>query len=141
MLLIPFFGDQHRNAHRITVAGYGRILNYYDITEESFTEEITAMISNKAYLSKARETSAIFKDNIMHPMDEAVFWIEHVAKFNGAKHLKSHAAQMCWFTYLSLDIIFANLLVAFAVFLVLCAIIKNLCCKSKSQQDSQKKRN
>ena len=141
LLLIPFFGDQFRNAHRISVAGYGRMLNHREITEETFTAAITELVSNKEYLAKAKETSAVFKDNIVQPMDEAMYWIEYVAKFKGAKHLKSHAVHMCWFSYLLLDVILVNLLAVLAVFFVLRALIKKLCCKSKSQTDSAKKRN
>lgn len=71
-----------------------------------------------------------------------MFWIEHVAKFKGAKHLKSHAAKMCWFTYLLLDVILVNLLAVFAVLFILRTLFKKLCCKTKSQKkDSEKKRN
>lgn len=139
LLLIPFFGDQHRNAHRISLAGYGRMLSYDEITEKTFTEAITEMISNDRYLAKAKETSAIFKDNIVSPMSEAMFWIEHVAKFKGAKHLKSHATQMSWFTYLLLDIILVNLLAVLAALFVLRAIVRRLCCKAKSQKNLEKK--
>lgn len=139
LLLIPFFGDQFRNAHRISQAGYGVMLNHREITEESFTKAITQLISNQQYLKKAKETSEIFNDNLVKPMDEAMYWIEHVAKFKGAKHLKSHAAQMSWFTYLLFDVILLNLLALAVVYLVLRAIIKKLCCKSKSSTNLEKK--
>lgn len=133
LVLIPFMGDQFRNAQRIATAGYGKLLKHRDITDESFEKAITEIISNKSYLDKAKETSAIYRNNLVKPMDEAMFWIEHVAKFKGAKHLKSHAVHMSWFTYLLLDVILVNLLGVIAVFLILRATIRKLCCKTKTK--------
>lgn len=88
MLLIPFFGDQNRNAHRITAAGYGKLLTLAEITKDSLSAALAEMISNDSFLAKAKQTSAIFKDNLVHPMDEAMFWIEHVSKFKGAEYFQ-----------------------------------------------------
>lgn len=33
-LLIPFFGDQFRNAHRVKLGGYGEFLSHTEITEQ-----------------------------------------------------------------------------------------------------------
>lgn len=117
------------------------MLDNREITEETFSKAVNQIISNESYLIKAKETSAIFKDNIAHPMDVAMYWIEYVAKFKGAKHLKSHAVQMSWFTYLLLDVLLVNLLAVFAVFFVLRMIFRKLCCKAKPQKDLKKKRN
>lgn len=141
LLVIPFFGDQFRNAHRVSSAGYGKILKYNDISEESFMKYIKGMINDKSYSTKAKHTSAVFKDNILHPLDEAVFWIEHVAKFKGAKHLKSHAIEMSWFTYLSLDVIFANLLGILIGFTVLFHLVKALFRKKNSVTNLMEKLN
>lgn len=91
-------------------------------------------------MEKAKQTSAIFKDNIVHPMEEAMFWIEHVAKFKGAKHLKSHAANMSWFTYLLLDVLLVNILAGLVFVLILRALFKKLFGKSKTVQIANKKK-
>lgn len=111
ILAIPFFGDQFRNAHRIMASGNGQLLHYNQITIESFSKAITEITTKATYQQQAKYMSDTFNDNAVHPMDEAMFWIEHVAKFNGAKHLKSHAIHMSWFTYLLLDIVMINALV------------------------------
>lgn len=126
LLLIPFFGDQFRNAIRIDASGHGKSIQHRDITKESFSKAINEIISNKAYLNKVKETSAIFQHNLVHPMDEAMYWIEYVAKFKGAKHLKSHAAYISWFTYLLLDVILVTLFGAFVILLVIYALVKDL---------------
>lgn len=141
LLLIPFFGDQFRNAHRIYKAGYGNFLDHREITTHSFTKAINDIISNESYLMKAKQTSAVLKDNLIHPMDEAMFWIEHVAKFKGAKHLKSHAVNMSWLTFLCLDIFLVNLSILIIAFLMLRIIVKKMFKRKKPEETKTKKQN
>lgn len=124
ILAIPFFGDQFRNAYRIMVAGNGQFMHFNKITIESFTTAIIEITTNETYRQRAKYISNIFTDNAVHPMDEAMFWIEHVAKFKGAMHLKSHARRMSWFTYLMLDIIVVDVLTVLIVSIVLFYAIK-----------------
>lgn len=134
LLLIPFFGDQHRNAHRIATAGYGKFIPFSEVTKESMSERISELINDKTFLFKAKQTSEIFKNNPVHPMDEALFWIEYVCKFKGAKHLKSHAVNMPWFTYLLLDIFIVNWFGLLIVIFTLFYLIKKLFAKKKTDQ-------
>lgn len=141
LLLIPFFGDQFRNAFRVETAGYGKFMSIHDLTKESFSNTINELVSNESYMTKAKETSAIFKDNLVHPMDEAIFWIEHVCKFKGAKHLKSHAVNMSWFTYLSLDILLVNIVIFFAFILFIRSALRKLFSRKSANFDTNKKHN
>lgn len=141
LLVIPFFGDQHRNAHRIVSGGYGKSLGFSEITKETFSAKIQELISDKSYFNRAKYTSAIFNDNLISPMDEAMFWIEHVAKFKGAKHLKSHAVHMTWFTYFSIDILIAHVIVVFSVLFGTIFLMWKLFATKKIQQPSTKKQN
>lgn len=119
LLVIPFFGDQHRNAMRATKSGYGKFLPFYEITNETLMESVQEMTTNQIYLQKAKEVSSIFKTNVVPPMDEAMFWIEYVCKFGGASHLKSGAVNMPLFSYLLLDILFgAAILIVFSLWLI-----------------------
>lgn len=49
----------------------------------------------------------------MTPHESVVFWTEYVLKYNGAKHLKTAAADMPLYQYLLLDIF------AFVIFIVI----------------------
>lgn len=141
LLLVPFFGDQFRNAHRIKMGGYGEFLNHHELTEQIVHAAINGIISNSNYLNKAKHTSAVFHENLVSPMDEAMFWIEHVAKFKGAKHLKSHAVNMSWFTYLLVDVFLVNLLAVLLVVFVLNRLIGMIFRrKTIVKKDSEKKR-
>lgn len=139
LLLIPFFGDQTRNAHRITWAGFGDYLTFDEVTKDSLSAKIKKLTADDSYLVRAKQTSAVFKDNLVHPMEEAMFWIEHVCKFKGAKHLKSHAVNMSWFSYLLIDVLIFNLMAGLIALYLPYVLIKKLFLTKKSGIDSEKK--
>ena len=142
IILILFLIYEQRNANRIARAGYGKFITFSTLNKEIFAKRINELVSDKSYLENAKQASAVFKDNIVHPMDEAMFWIEHVAKFKGAKHLKSHAVNMSWFTYLSLDVFIVDLLAISAViFALYYFIVKKLFTKKKIDKKIGKKEN
>ena len=49
ILAIPVFGDQHLNAKAAVKNGYGLMLPYPEITEESFTQNIREILNNPKY--------------------------------------------------------------------------------------------
>lgn len=139
MLVIPFVSDQYRNAHLIESKGYGKFMDFKDITLESLLRTLNEMLIDKKISNRAKEISAIFSDNMIHPMDEFIWWIDYVIKFRGAKHLKSHAMNMCWFTYLSLDLILVNVIVIMTLIFGIYFVIKKLCTKKKVIDKKQKR--
>lgn len=127
MLLTPLFGDQHRNSMRAMRAGYGKFFPFFDITNETLMSSVQDLLTNKSYLAKAQEVSSIFKANLVPPMQEAMFWIEYICQFSGAPHLKSHAVNMSWFSYLLFDVLFVALSAVF-VFFVTIRMVFRWCC-------------
>lgn len=127
-LITAFFGDQYRNAMRATRSGYAKYIPFFDITNQTLMDSIQEMIQNKSYLHRAKKVSSIFRANLVPPMQEAVFWIEYVCQFIDVPHLKSHAANMSWFVYLSLDIL-CLLLVLIVCLLLLLRLIFRCCCR------------
>lgn len=105
MLFIPFFADQRGNALRSERNGNGLTLPFAKITNETFSETLDEVLTNKAYVNRAKELAILFNDNLVHPMNESIYWIEHVMRSKGAKHLKSNAVNMPWYSVLLLDVI------------------------------------
>lgn len=138
LLMIPFVSEQFRNAKRAERAGYAKQLHFNELNTESLVSTIREMTTNKSYLNEAKYISEVFRDTAMHPLDEAVWWIEHVAKFRGAKHLKSNAVNMSWFTYLLLDV-FCGIIFGFlSIIFILYFIIKIV--KRKLNEKKKRKR-
>uniref|UniRef100_A0A336LLS6 UDP-glucuronosyltransferase n=1 Tax=Culicoides sonorensis TaxID=179676 RepID=A0A336LLS6_CULSO len=84
MFIIPFFNDQFKNAERSTREGYALTQKVHELNEKILMETIVELINNKKYIERAKEVQEIFKDNLMDPMDKAIYWIEYVAKHKKA---------------------------------------------------------
>lgn len=56
-------------------------------------EGILKVASNRenTYRDAARRRSSLLKDQPMGPRELAVWWVEHVAQYRGAEHLKNSA--------------------------------------------------
>lgn len=105
ILFMPFFGDQYHNSKAVIDKGFGNRILFSEITKVSLKSKLNEMLSNENYMKNAKKMSKILNDNLQSPLDEAMYWIEYAAKFDGAKHLKSPATKLSWFEYLSLDVI------------------------------------
>ena len=125
------------NALKSVSSGNALMLAFSDLTTESFSATLNEIVSNNAYYNRAKEIARLFNDNLVHPMDEAIFWIEYVMRSKGAKHLKSHAAYMNWFSYLLLDI----LIVPIAVIVLVYLAIKWILRATKSTDNKGDKKN
>ncbi|XP_062710991.1 UDP-glucosyltransferase 2-like [Aedes albopictus] len=135
-LFMPFFGDQHRNALRAVRSGYARKTMFVDITEETFTGEIKQMVDDKRYYSRAKEISTLFRDTLVNPMNESMFWMDYVVRHRGAVHLKSNAVNLSLVQYLLLDLLGA---VAVSIAVLICAVKMCCCRKAKTSTGKQKK--
>lgn len=124
MLFVPFFGDQMRNGLKATRAGYARTLLFKDLNKINFLSNITELLQNRSYSENAKIASSLFRDNIVSPLDEAVFWMEYAVRNKGAPHLKSASRYIPWYEYLLLDVFICAALLLFIVLFVIVKIIK-----------------
>lgn len=134
MLFIPFFGDQMRNALKSVASGNALMLSFSSISIDSFSAMLGEMLTNKMYFNRAKELARNFNDNLVHPLDEAMFWIEYVIRSNGAKHLKSNAVNMSLFSYLLLDIFLLPIAAILILYFVANAIFRTKKIKNNQQE-------
>eukprot|EP00099_Drosophila_melanogaster_P005248 NP_001246079.1 uncharacterized protein Dmel_CG10178, isoform B [Drosophila melanogaster] len=113
MLCVPLYGDQHRNTIKSVREGYARSLVFSKLTTDDLVRNIETLINDPQYKRSALEVSQRFRDNPIHPLDEATFWIEYIIRHRGARHLKSHGAFIPLHQYLLLDVLGCLLLGAF----------------------------
>jgi len=77
-----------------------------------------------------KELSAVIRNQPQSALDRAVYWTEYVIRHKGAPHLRSVAADLPWYQYLLLDVMFVlttgALLVTFIVYLTLRTLYKIL---------------
>ncbi|KAF5289141.1 hypothetical protein FQR65_LT02031 [Abscondita terminalis] len=120
ILGIPAFADQGMNVVRAEAAGYAKSIFFEDLNEEVLKTVVLEMLNNPSYKENAKRQSKIMKDQVMKPLDNAIFWIEYVIRHRGAPHLKSAALNLSWYQYHLLDV----MLVFFLILLTSLFIIK-----------------
>lgn len=59
-------------------------------------------------------------------MDVAIYWIEHVIKHNGARHLQHAGLKLSWFQYYLIDVIGFLIGIALVSLFVNCYIAKKI---------------
>ncbi|XP_045479551.1 UDP-glycosyltransferase UGT5-like [Harmonia axyridis] len=145
ILFLPFVGDQTTNSQEGKLAGYGDILKPDDITEETFRDKVNNMLKDPKYTKIVKSRSALMKEQPVTPMENAMFWIEHVIKYGGGKHLQNPGVHLTWYQLYMVDIyIFYTVVLLLLLVINIYAIkftirvVKKLLGKSK-QQKKQKK--
>lgn len=82
--------------------------------------ELTVWKQIFSYRQNAARISRIFRDRPQHPLDTAVYWVEYVLKYDGARHLRSPAHGLAWYQYLLLDV---ALFVAIFIYLIVLSVL------------------
>lgn len=101
---VPIYADQYNNLLQAENLGFGRILQYHDINEQSLQNHLDEVLRNDLYKIKALEVSRRFKDRPMSALDTAMFWIEYVIRHKGAEHMKNPAINLSWVAYTMVDV-------------------------------------
>lgn len=123
---------------RCVDAGYAEMLRFTEVTRDALVDKINQMWNVKKYELRAKEISSLFRDNLVDPMDEAMFWIEYTARHKGTeKVFKSHAADLPWYIYLHLDIVFVVLVIYWLLKRTVKFIV-NLLFRSEDDKQTQK---
>lgn len=71
--------------------GYALIMDLAGITINTLRKGILKVAANhnNSYREAAKERSVLLRDLPIGPTELATWWVEHVAKYKGADHLKS----------------------------------------------------
>ncbi|CAG4992038.1 unnamed protein product [Colias eurytheme] len=119
---MPVLGDQWYNAEKYVHHRIGLKLDLYTLTEESFENAIQTVIGDPSYKKNMLKLSAIMRDAPIKPLDNAIWWIEHVIK-HGGDHLRPPAMGLSWTEYYEINLLLSLLLIVLTfnitVFLVL----------------------
>uniref|UniRef100_A0A2S2P224 UDP-glucuronosyltransferase n=2 Tax=Schizaphis graminum TaxID=13262 RepID=A0A2S2P224_SCHGA len=119
---VPFFADQYLNMKIVEQKGYGKLVNFFEMTEESFGNATKEVLSNVMFKEMAKIQSQVFKDQPMKPLDRAVYWVEYVIRNGGAEHLKSDSLELNDVQYFLLDISLISLVLT-GLIIWLCSLV------------------
>lgn len=57
------------------------------------------------YRENIKKRSSLLRDTLVKPMDVAIYWVEHVLKYGGAKHLQHGGLKLRLYEFYLLDVI------------------------------------
>uniref|UniRef100_A0A1L8E1Y1 Putative udp-glucuronosyl and udp-glucosyl transferase n=1 Tax=Nyssomyia neivai TaxID=330878 RepID=A0A1L8E1Y1_9DIPT len=101
VLGIPMHGDQHYNMRLVQEAGFGRILRYDTLTEDTIREAVVDMLKNDTYRVNAARVSRQVQDNPVPVQEKAMHTIDMILRTGGARHLRSPSLDLSiWQLYL-----------------------------------------
>lgn len=103
---IPIFGDQFLNMARAEQNGYGKTVNYDELTESMLRAAIEQLLNDPHATMLIKDMSARYKDQPQLPLERAVYWVEHVTRHKGARYLRSASQELSFVQYHNLDAIF-----------------------------------
>lgn len=117
MVFIPVYADQFRNAKRGVDIGIGEMLSFHDISVENVFGKLNRVLNDHGYSQRANLVSEQFRDNLVDPMVESMYWIEFIARH---KHnypvLKPNAPNVPWFIYSYSDVLLAVIIALYITF-------------------------
>ncbi|KAK9505170.1 hypothetical protein O3M35_009280 [Rhynocoris fuscipes] len=148
MVGIPLVADQKHNTKFIEKLGIGIVIDKEDLSETKLSNAINTVLKDQSYVERIKERSAIFKDQPIDILDNAVYWIEYVIRYKGAPHLRPAILDQYWYQRLMIDVIAFYLLVIFLIGYIIIKIFRKLykfiryiCCSKASKNRSKKSKN
>ncbi|XP_024862066.1 uncharacterized protein LOC108236932 [Kryptolebias marmoratus] len=137
VLGIPLIFDQHDNLIRMQERGAAKMLELADINGHTFEEGIKEVLYKDSYRKNMQRLSSLHRDQPVAPIDKAIFWTEYVMRHKGARHLRTEAYKMPWYSYYCIDVMLF-LMTALAVLLLsVFAVFRLICCPSKRTTKSK----
>lgn len=82
------------HAKHIESQGWAIILNIDYLNRTILAKSIEEMLTNPIYKQTAKKMSQLFRDRPMTPLQTAIYWIEYVIRYDGAKHMQSPAVDL-----------------------------------------------
>lgn len=127
LVVIPVLGDQPGNAAYAKRAGIAEALAIHDLEEERLYEALVKVLTPEMR-ARAKAFSRLWRERPVSPMDEAVHYIERVARY-GQLNMSSQSRLLSkpeLLFFYSIEYIFV-IGIVFIIF-----IMVNCCCSSRT---------
>ncbi|KAH8420882.1 hypothetical protein KR222_008312, partial [Zaprionus bogoriensis] len=107
VLGLPAFFDQFRNVGYLIKHGVAEQLNCNKLTRQNFEMTIRRLMDRSSpYTQNALALSVRFRDQLVHPLDTAVYWTEYVMRYKGAPHMRVSSSNLKLLDYYDVDNLF-----------------------------------
>ncbi|XP_072946303.1 UDP-glucosyltransferase 2-like [Epargyreus clarus] len=123
LICFPMIADQWYNAEKYVKLKIGIKLDFTTFTKSQLKDAVETVISNKSYRENMTKLREQMNDQPQTPLERAVWWIEHVLRHGGAKHLRAPAANMPWAEYYELKLVLVILTGLFVSFILISYVL------------------
>ncbi|XP_047519598.1 UDP-glucosyltransferase 2-like isoform X1 [Pieris napi] len=87
LLGVPLLADQWYNVEKYVRHRIGVQIDFETLTHEEFKNAIDSVINDSSYKENIIRLRSIMRDQPMKPLDQAIYWTEHILK-HGGDHLQ-----------------------------------------------------
>uniref|UniRef100_A0A6M2DWR1 UDP-glucuronosyltransferase n=1 Tax=Xenopsylla cheopis TaxID=163159 RepID=A0A6M2DWR1_XENCH len=139
MIGVPMFGDQMTNIKNYVRKGIARIVYVHEI-KQKFEKSLKDVLQDVGFKQNAIKVSNQFRDRLVHPLDEAVYWTEYVIRHQGAPAMRTASRYLNWFALHSLDVVtflFGCVLASLLIGVCACKFLCR-CCRSTTKTKIKK---
>ncbi|KAJ8952309.1 hypothetical protein NQ318_017202 [Aromia moschata] len=127
MLVMPFYGDQLKNARIVENKRIGKLVNHKPVLiKEELKTAISEIVNNPKYKENIKKLAQFIKDVPMTGLETSVWWTEYVIRNKGAKQLKNLAADLPLYQYYLLDVVGFLIFTAVLLITVLTLFIRKI---------------
>ncbi|KAM8829484.1 UDP-glucuronosyltransferase 2A2-like isoform 1-T2 [Synchiropus picturatus] len=106
VLGVPLIFDQFDNMVRMKAKGVGDFIELTQVDVETLTDTLRNILDPQAkYKQNMVKLSQLHLDKPIEPLENAVFWIEYVARHKGAAHLRTDWHKLPWYSYYCVDVL------------------------------------
>ncbi|XP_017101752.2 UDP-glycosyltransferase UGT5 [Drosophila bipectinata] len=140
---LPIFSDQFFNMAHAEQAGYGIMLDFKNLKANDFRAAIERIVSDANYTDVVRGMSFRYRDQQQTPLENAIYWVEHVTRHQGAAYLKSAAQGLNWWQYHNVDVFLIILGIFITLIMLPFAILRlmKMCFVVKVKKEKKIKQN
>uniref|UniRef100_A0A8C4RTJ8 UDP-glucuronosyltransferase n=1 Tax=Erpetoichthys calabaricus TaxID=27687 RepID=A0A8C4RTJ8_ERPCA len=126
---LPLLYDQFDNFIRLKDRGVAKVLDIANLNTEDVLQALKDVLDKPSYRDNMQRLSRLHHDQLIKPLDAAIFWIEYVINNKGAAHLRTESYHMPWYAYHCVDILLALLFVILFFFVFMFVLCRLLCYK------------
>ncbi|KAJ3641656.1 hypothetical protein Zmor_028146 [Zophobas morio] len=123
---MPFMGDQPSNVQKIVDTGIGLSVDPAAVTKEELKKCIVKVAENKKYSKRIVEIRDLLYDKPMTGLEKVAWWSEYILRHQGAKHLRSPAADLSWFDYFLVEVVLIVVVIISSIIYLSCKIFQLL---------------
>ncbi|RLU27577.1 hypothetical protein DMN91_001381 [Ooceraea biroi] len=133
VISFPVYCDQMLNIKRLQSYGTGKMLQLTEVSGKTLKETIFEIITNSSYKENMRKLRYLLQDLPYNPMDNAIWWVEHVIRHKGAPHLRNKSRDMPWYQVELLDIMAIIIVIAILAIRIIIAVKRYVFFKMSKQ--------